>query len=224
MRRRSSQLALTAVGIVLGLLVVAQIQSQSGGSQLAARSAQELTVLVANLNARNDQLRAEVARLQDELSTLQANAARGQSSLDQLRDDLARLRAWSGLDPVAGPGVRIVVSGPLDRRGLDDLLNELRNAGAEAIAVQDVRVVPQTVIGGEPGQLAVDNELLPNPFEVAAVGRSESLVGSLTRPGGIVAQLAATEPQVQITILPVDRLLLPATRRDLAPHHAQPAL
>ena len=38
-----------------------------------------------------------------------------------------------GLDPVGGPGVTISVSGPIDGSGVEELINELRNAGAEAI-------------------------------------------------------------------------------------------
>ena len=51
------------------------------------------------------------------------------------------MRAYAGLDPVAGPGVTISVRGPIDGTGVEELINELRNAGAEAIGVGDVRVV-----------------------------------------------------------------------------------
>ena len=72
MRRLSAQIALTAVAIALGLLVVLQIRSQAGASDLANRSAQDLTVLVANLNTRNDQLRTEIAALEGELGDFQS--------------------------------------------------------------------------------------------------------------------------------------------------------
>ncbi len=224
MHRRSSQLSIAAVALVLGLLAVVQLRSQSGGSALDARSAQELTVLVANLNARNDQLRTEVARLEQELSSLLADQSRGQTSVGQLRSDLARVRAWSGLDPVAGSGIRITISGPIAANGIADLLNELRNAGAEAIAIADVRVVAGTIVGGEAGAVSVDDTALGDPFEVSAIGRPETLTGSLTRVGGIVAQLGATFPGAVVTVTPIDRLVLPATVRDLRPAHGTPSL
>jgi uncharacterized protein YlxW (UPF0749 family) len=224
MHRRSSQLSIAAVALVLGLLAVVQLRSQSGGSALDARSAQELTVLVANLNARNDGLRTEVARLEQELSSLLADQSRGQTSVGQLRTDLARVRAWAGLDPVVGSGIRITISGPIAADGIADLLNELRNAGAEAIAIADVRVVAGTIVGGETGAVSVDDTALGDPFEVSAIGRPETLTGSLTRVGGIVAQLGATFPGAVVTVTPIDRLVLPATVRDLRPAHGTPSL
>ena len=71
MHRLSSQLTIAAVALVLGLLVVVQLRSQAGDAGLAQLSSQDLTVLVANLNARNDQLRTRERRsLERELATL----------------------------------------------------------------------------------------------------------------------------------------------------------
>ena len=137
--------------MILGLLLVIQFRSQSAGTGLEAQSAQELTVLVANLNTRNDQLRAEVATTEGELADLQSAKSRGESSADQLRLDLSRVRAWAGLDAVTGSGIRVTVTGSIAGSGVEDLLNELQNAGAEALAVGDVRVVAGTVVAGNPG-------------------------------------------------------------------------
>ncbi|HYM83482.1 MAG TPA: DUF881 domain-containing protein [Candidatus Dormibacteraeota bacterium] len=224
MSRRAAQLSLAAVGVLLGLLVVVQIRSQATADDLQARSTQELTVLVANLNDRNAQLRTEVATLQDEVSQLQAAKARGESSVGALRADLDKFRGWSGLSPVTGPGVRLTVAGPIAGEGVMDLLNELRNAGAEAIDVEGVRVVPDTVVAGPAGSLSAVDRRITDPITIDAIGSSETLTGSLTRVGGIVAQLSATYPEVTVTVTPVARLALPATTRSLLPSHAVPRL
>ena len=215
---------MSAVAFILGVLIVGQIRSQAGDSGLAARSAQDLTLLVANLNTRNDQLRTEVGSLDRQLQTLEQGGRNGASSLTQIRDDEARVRAWAGLDPVAGHGVEITISGAIAGTALEDLINELRNAGAEAIAIEDVRVVAATVVGGSGGSLSVDDTALNDPFVVRAIGNPESLVGSLTRMGGLVAQLAATYPDAAVNVEAIDRLVLPATTRDLAPSHGRPRL
>jgi uncharacterized protein YlxW (UPF0749 family) len=224
LRSPRSQLAVSVVAFILGLLIVVQIRSQAGDNGLAARSAQDLTLLVANLNDRNDQLRTEVGTLERQLQPLELGGRNGTSSLIQIRDDLARVRAWAGLDPVAGRGIEITVSGSIAGPALEDLINELRNAGAEAIAIEDVRVVAATVVGGSAGSLSVDDTALGDPFAVRAIGNPESLVGSLTRIGGIVAQLAATYPDAAVNVEAVDRLVLPATTRDLTPSHGRPRL
>jgi uncharacterized protein YlxW (UPF0749 family) len=225
MHRRSSQLTIAAVALALGLLVVIQLRSQAGvAGGLAQLSTQDLTALVANQNARNDQLRGEVSSLERELGTLNQNAARGEVSVDELRLELSRIRAYAGLDPVGGPGVTISVSGPIDGVGVEELINELRNAGAEAIGVAGVRVVTGVVVAGAAGEVAVDGTSLPGSFELSAIGAPDKLTGSLTRSGGVIAQLAATDPDVTVTVTPVDRLVLPATTRNLVPSHGHPRL
>jgi uncharacterized protein YlxW (UPF0749 family) len=224
MRRTASQVTIAAVAFVLGLLVVAQLRAQGGTSALANLSSQELTVLVANLNTHNDQLRSEVSRLDRQLSDLETGRTRGETSVGEIRRDLGRIRAWAGLDPVVGPGIVISVTGSLAGPGLEDLVNELRNAGAEAISIEDVRVVPGTVIGGGPGQVSVDDRPLGVSFRILAIGTPETMIGSLTRTGGIVAQLAATFPQATLDVREAEGLLVPATRRDLIPKDGQPRL
>jgi uncharacterized protein YlxW (UPF0749 family) len=224
MNRRRSQLSLALVGVLLGALIVLQLRSQEAGNGLDTLTTTELTVLVGNLNTRNDQLRAEIATTQAELAGLQASDARGDTSVGQLQADLARVRAWTGLDPVVGPGVRITVTGGLGASSVQDLVNELRNAGAEAIAVNDVRVEPNSIVYGPVGVLLIESAHLGNPFEVSAIGNPESLTGSLTRAGGIVAELAATDPAAQLIVTPVDMLRLPATTQDLVPAHGKPQL
>jgi uncharacterized protein YlxW (UPF0749 family) len=224
MRQRRNQLSIALVMGVLGFLIVVQLQSQSAAAGLEALSAQELTQLVANLNTRNEQLRVEVATTERELADLQGAKARGESSVDQLRLDLTRVRAWSGLDAVTGFGVRVTVSGAISGAGVQDLLNELHNAGAEALSVADVRVVAGTVVAGDAGTLSVENTPLGDTFEINALGNPATLTGSLTRAGGIVAQLAATYPDAEVTVMPVDVVEIPAATRDLVPAHGTPRL
>ena len=220
-----SQLVVAVVTALLGFLVVVQLRAQAGAGGLATLTSQELTLLVANLNTRNDQLRSDIAALDRQLEDLEAGGTRGTTSINESRATLARIRAWSGLDPVQGDGITITVRGGLSAAVLEDLVNELRNAGAEAIAIGEVRVVPGTVVGGGAGTpISVDDEQLDDPFAIRAIGAPESLTGSLTRAGGIVAQVAATHPDATLEIEPSEDLLLPATARDLVPSHGRPGL
>ncbi len=224
MHRRRNQLTIAAVAFVLGLLVVVQLRTQTSGAAFARLSSQDLIVLVANLNDRNDTLRGEVATLERELSTLQANTARGDVSVDELRADLRRVRLYAGIDPAIGPGIVIDVRGPIDGGGIDDLVNELRNAGAEAMAIGDVRLVPGVVASGAAGLAGLDGVPLGDPFVLSVIGAPDKLTGSLTRSGGIIAQLAATQPDVVVEVTPLDRVDVPATTRELVPSHGHPRL
>ena len=222
LRAPRSQALVAAVAFLLGILVVAQIRAQSGNDILAGMSSQDLTFLVANLNTRNEQLRREVATLERQLATLELGGSRGTSSVNEIRADLERIRAWAGLDRIGGDGIAITISGPIGPRAIEDLVNELRNAGAEAVAIEDVRVVPGTVIGGVLGSISVDDTALGDPVVIRAIGTPETLTGSLARAGGIIAQLAATDPDATIDVEEADRMTLPATVRSLVPIHGKP--
>ena len=222
MNDRRNQLTVALVAFVLGLLVVVQLRTQASSTAFAGLSSQDLTVLVANLNARNDQLRREISTLTGELATFTQNTQRGEASVDELRADLSRVRLYAGLDPATGPGVSIVVRGPIDGSAIEDLVNELRNAGAEAMAIDGLRIVPGVVVAGAAGSVSIEGRSLPNPFLLAAIGPSDKLTGSLTRSGGIIAQLAATQPDVIVEVTPVDSVAVPATDRRLVPANGHP--
>ena len=220
-----SQLSLAAVAAILGLLIVVQLHGQAGGSELQSKTAQELTSIVANQNTENDRLRAEVSSLQIQLAELKADRANGATSVDQLEAELGRIRAWSGLHPIPGAALNIPVRGDIHAAADEDPRSAVHTAGAAAIAVGDVRVVTRTSVGGVPGSLDVDGFLLRDPFTIEAIGKPETLVGSLTRVGGIIAQLSATTPSATVDVQPVDKLMtLPATKRNLVPDHGHPGL
>jgi uncharacterized protein YlxW (UPF0749 family) len=221
---RGSRLTVALVAAVLGLLAVGQLRGQANVPGLSALSATELTQLIANLSAGNDLLREEVAQLTQRQVALQAARDRGETTVDDLREDLATIRAWSGLTPVTGQGIAITVNGVIGGDGIDDLLNELRNAGAEAISIDGVRIVSGVVVSGAPGTLDVGGQALGEAFEIRAIGSPQILTGTLTRTGGVIAQIGATYPLATITVTPVDQLTLPATDRSLRPTYAQPRL
>ena len=224
MRRPSSILAMSLVLTLLGFLVMIQLKSQSPNVGLNGLSVQELGELVGNVTTQNNELRDEVDSLQQQRDSLKSTVSRGDSSAIQVRQDLTRILGWSGAVPVTGTGARVVIEGDLPGDAIEELVNELRNAGAEAISVGGIRVVPGVVASGPAGAVTVDGTLLRSPATIEAIGQSEALSGSLTRAGGPIAQLAGRFPDVVITVDTEDRVTLPATTRDLKPRFGRPTL
>jgi uncharacterized protein YlxW (UPF0749 family) len=224
MRRASSRLTFGLVLLLLGFLVAIQAKSQAANTGLNALSVQELGELVANVTTRNNQLRDEVSSLQTQRDTLKATVNRGDSSANQVRSDLTRILGWSGEAPVTGTGARVTIEGDLPGDAVEVLVNELRNAGAEAISVGGVRLVPGVVASGPAGAVVIDGVKLGSPAVIEAIGQSETLSGSLTRAGGPIAQLAAQYPDVTIAVEAEDKVVLPATDRNLAPKLGRPTL
>jgi uncharacterized protein YlxW (UPF0749 family) len=221
---KGSSWLVAGVAFLLGILVVAQLHGQQGVPGLSGLSATELTQLIANLTTGNDQVRTEIADLTSQEGHLAEAHARGDTTVGGITDDLARIRAWAGLTAVSGPGIAITVQGPIGGDGIEELLNELRNAGAEAITVDGVRVVTGSVVAGPAGGLSIENDALGDAFEIRAIGSSQILTGTLTRTGGVIAQIGTTYPGARLTVTPVESMTLPATERSLGLPDAQPRL
>ncbi|MBA3778268.1 MAG: DUF881 domain-containing protein [Chloroflexi bacterium] len=225
MRTRRGRLVVTAVAFLLGLLLVLQLRSQVTGAGVANLTAQDITTLIANLNLRNGQLQREVSQLEGQLRDLAAQESRGETSVGELESDLRRIRLWSGLEPVQGRGAIISFDGPIDADAVNDVLDELRNAGAEALAVDETRVVPGIVVVGEPTRLSVEGEAIPARFQVRAIGSPVNLTSILVRTGGLVSRIQTTQPDVVVEVAASDEpMVLPRTRRDLHPVIGQPRL
>jgi uncharacterized protein YlxW (UPF0749 family) len=156
------------------------------------------------------------------LAEYRAAGAQGSSALDVSREELRRLRAYSGLAPVEGQGIVVEVTGALDAIAVNDLVNELRNAGAEALAIDSTRLTARSVVAQGARALEVDGVPVDRTFTLAAIGDPDGLVAALQRPGGIVAQLEQFV-SASITITPTDTLRLPATSVSLEPEAAAPA-
>ena len=221
MRRRNGRIAVTLVLVLLGFLGVIQWKSQAANDGL---NGQELGELVANLTTRNNQLRDEIRILERQKESVASAVERGGSSAVQIRSDLSRILGWSGALGVTGTGIRVTVDGPLPGDAVEELINELRNAGAEAISIGTIRVVPGVVVNGPAGTLVVTGSPLADPLELLAIGQQETLSGSLTRAGGPIAQFAARYPNVTITVNTADKLSLPPTDRDLGPKLGRPRI
>ena len=224
MRRTPARIALTAVLFLLGFLVVAQLNAQNADQGLAGLSVSDLTELVANVTTRNNQLREEIATLERQRDSVDAAVKRGDTSVGQIQSDLDRILGWSGVLPVSGPGVIVRMTGPVPGDAVELLMNELRNAGAEATAIGDVRVVPGVVASGPEDAVALRGVPLADPIVISAVGQPQVLAGSLSRAGGPIAQLTARFPGLSVDVVISDLVRVPATDRDLTPALGKPRL
>jgi uncharacterized protein YlxW (UPF0749 family) len=222
MNGRLARVSLFGVALLIGLLLVGQLRSQTRPRELGSLSAQELSTLIETLSTRNQQLSAGLADLNEQLRSYRLASTQGESNRTLGSENLRRIAAFAGLLPVDGQGLELRVDGALDAIALNDLVNELRNAGAEAIAVDSVRVTARSVAVQGARALELDGVEIGRRFTVRAIGNPEALLSALERPGGIVSQLqqfvSATIDAEQKTTLH-----LPATRLDLTPQVARPA-
>lgn len=221
MRTWVAQVSLALIAMLIGITLVAQFRSQARPTALSSLPVAELSTRIQTLADANRQLRTALAEQRDLLEEYQVAGAEGFSALDVSREEVRRIRAFSGLSAVEGQGILVRVSGSLDAIAVNDLLNELRNAGAEALSLDDVRVTASSVVVQGARTLEIDNVAIGRTFRLLAIGDADGLVAALQRPGGIVTQLEQFV-RATITVSASEALQLPATARDLVPQAAIP--
>jgi uncharacterized protein YlxW (UPF0749 family) len=176
-----------------------------------------------DLSEENEQLRAEVTRLREEVTKLQNAVAENSSASQSLNKSLQEVKVFAGLTEVEGPGVVVTLRdstnpaeavmnavGPIIHDSdVLRVVNELRNAGAEALSVNNRRVGPNTNFRCVGTTIHVDEAKIASPVVVRAVGDPETLLGAMTMPGGVVSEIREYDPKM-VEIRPVKSLRLPA--------------
>ncbi len=206
---RRGQVTLAVVCLLFGIALMMQLRTQNRLRQAATgESSTDLAAIAGDLYDNNTTLRLEVDKLLRQQLTYQ-EAASSNKQIDMQRE-VQQLQTFNGVVPVTGPGVELSVDGALRPVDLEDLLNEIRNAGAEAIAINDQRVVYNTSIGGTPGHVTVNGVDVTRPLVIDAIGAPDVLDRALDRKGGMLSYLKTAYPDARLNLSEQQSLRLPA--------------
>ena len=200
-----------------GFLLVGQLQGdREEANPLEAENEGDLARILAGLNQEADALQAELAELRVQLNELRRSSENDAAASDAIDEQLRTLEVLSGTTPVAGPGVLVTISDPggsVTYDAMIDIVQELRDAGAEAIAVNDERVGLATFFTEREGRIVANGEPLSAPYRVAAIGQATTLEGGLKIPGGAVDAITALGKSIRVEVAKQARLELPALTR-----------
>ena len=232
--------ALVALSVgVVGFLVAAQLGTGRRNTEnLAAQSESDLTRIFSSLNEEGAALRDEISSLRLELAALQSSAERDQLARDAAQRQLSDLQILAGVVPARGPGVAVRIADPdgvFEFEQLLDLVQELRDAGAEAIAVNGRRVGGNSAFSTRGDAVTVDGQEVAEPYEVLAIGDPATLEVGLKIPGGAIDTLDALdgtkvslERRSDVRVPALERAAVlhvgPAGRAVRGPRHRDPAL
>lgn len=175
-RRRSGRaIEIWLIALLVALVATVQIRSQAEVERsLVGTDTTTLAFLIDDLHRANDALSAETLDLMQRKAALQSGG--GPAADQELTAEANRLRAIEGLVPVHGPGIVMVVDASgLQALDLQDALNNLAVAGAEAIAVNDRRVGVGIPIVQLSAGVSIDGEVIAAPWTIAAIGDANRL-------------------------------------------------
>jgi uncharacterized protein YlxW (UPF0749 family) len=210
---------------VLGFAGVAQVNATDQDDVFDGARQSDLIALINTLSLATDRAEAEIADLRNTRDSLRTDAEATRTALAVARRQAEQLGILSGTLPAVGPGLQITVEARPGTVGTDQLLNglqELRNAGAEAIEINDsVRVVAQTGITDDPeGGIVVDGVAVTTPYVLEVIGDPSTLSTALDFEGGFTAEVEQVGGQV--TVEELDRVEVGATREPVETRFADP--
>ncbi|MCW2787634.1 MAG: hypothetical protein JWP74_4151 [Marmoricola sp.] len=208
---------------VLGIAGVTQVRIAGTDDEYAGMRQADLVQALNGLQAASLRNEQEIRDLQSTRDALRSSSDRTAAALEQARSELSSLGVLAGTLPASGPGIRITITAPQARLSLNNLLDgieELRDAGAEAMEINDeVRVVAQTSFDAADNGIDVDGQIVSSPFIIDAIGDPESLETALRFPGGFVDDVALDGGKV--TIKQSQSIEVTSLRTPVKPQYAQ---
>jgi uncharacterized protein YlxW (UPF0749 family) len=182
------QVSILLTSVLLGFLIVTQARSFTDVTALVGRdSSADVFREIKILKTTNEKLSNEIKDLEDQL----AKTSDSGKALQGIADEIKKYKLLAGRVDVKGPGIELTVNGDLKALWLTDIVNELFNAGAEAVSVNGIRLTDKTV-GFDTipsGQILLNSIILKKPFVFMAIGDKQVLRDALNQPQGILQRL-----------------------------------
>lgn len=212
MNRKQIALTLGIICMLLTAAVLIQIKTVSNANLVASRTLtdNDLRDQVLRWKERYDTTYESLEEANQKLEKIRQEATEDKDGSSETEEQLKKNNMIIGLTNVTGEGITVSLrdnnSVTAESISITDdislylvhdvdirsIINELENAGAEAISINDQRVVTTTSITCEGNVISVNGEKVSSPFVIKAIGNSLSLYSALTRPGGYVEKLNST--------------------------------
>jgi uncharacterized protein YlxW (UPF0749 family) len=211
-----------ALTLALGFAIATQIQANAQTGLQGLRQ-DELVRVLDDVTQRSSRLDQQIRELEGQRDRLRSGADSAAAAAAQAQSRLDELSILAGTVAAKGPGIRLTIydGGSVVRAAhLLDILQELRDAGAEVIQMGHSRIVASSYFADSGSTVSVDGTSLSRPIVVLAIGDPATLSGALKIPGGIVdtvKRLGASSTIEERSVLTIDALHPTSTPRYAAP-------
>ncbi|OKJ01182.1 DUF881 domain-containing protein [Kitasatospora sp. CB01950] len=197
------QLVVALLLFALGLALAIQVRSTNDHSQLRGARQEDLVRILDELDGRQQRLQFEKTQLEQNLAQLENSSNQAKEAQEQTRKRASELGVLAGTEKATGPGIVLTIDDPQGQVKADmllDTLQELRAAGAEAIQINDVRVVAGTYFtdNASGSGVRIDGKSVSQPFRFTVVGNPQDLTPALNIPGGVVRSLEKQQARATI--------------------------
>ncbi|MEV5511166.1 DUF881 domain-containing protein [Streptomyces orinoci] len=221
-RLTRAQLTVALLLCVLGLGLAIQVRTTSESSALRGARQEDLVRILDELDNRTKRLEDEKRKLESQRTELESSSNQAAEARKQTAQKEQQLGVLAGTVAAQGPGIILTVSdgkGAVEPDMLLDAIQELRAAGAEAIQINDIRVVANTYFSGGAGNVQIDGKQVSQPYKFKVIGRPQDLEPALNIPGGVVQTLQ--KEQAGVNIERSEKIVVDALRPAKRPDYAR---
>ncbi len=175
----------------------------------------ELTRLISETSTQAERLEQRKAELTEQLTSLEDAADKEEQAQRIAQENEETSGILSGRLPAQGKGVVIRISkpktAPIDAATMFNLIEELRNGGAEVIQINNVRVVTSTYVSETENGLICDGQALATPYVIKAIGDPSNLANAVNIAGGVGSRLTV-KYGANVTVETSDDVKITATQ------------
>ncbi|MGL4761548.1 MAG: DUF881 domain-containing protein [Sarcina sp.] len=225
MKNKEINIFMFIAAIIFGVLISINIgvvnEEKKGMSMQAYQDAYEKRT---RLRAEIDGLEKKGKDVQKKIDKYEKNDEANDSKSDVLKDELLRNKNLLGITEVEGEGVIIkledgkglegeVADGFIEKQrtihdnDINELLNDIKLAKAEAISINDKRIIYNTSVYCAAQFLKIDNINVPAPFYIKIIGDKEMLNANLMSEEKTLKKLMNRGIKVEIQIY--DKIKIP---------------
>lgn len=197
--------AITMVCILLGIMLALQYKSINYNQSLSTLQYKRLDELkddYIKLQNQKTELQDKLKELEKENQTYENKNAGDNAYVQQIQDSLKDAKMFGGLVDVHGKGIIAILEDneyfQVEDTDILNVVNELRASGAQAIAVNDERIVAMSEIRSAGRYIMVNGKQLVSPYTIKAISDPDRLERSLRLIGGVLESLE--ELQIKIDL------------------------
>lgn len=207
---------------LLGFAIATQVrQTQAQGLEDLRQD--ELVRILDDVTQNGNRLDDEIAELEstrDELARSEGNSPEAIEAAQERADTLGIL---AGSERATGSGITLTITDDgdgVDAATLLDTVQELRDAGAEAMQVGDARIVASTWFRDTGDGIEVDGQTLEPPYRFIVIGDPQTMSSAMEIPGGVSESVRTKGGEVEIR--EYSSINVEALHSDSPPRYARP--
>lgn len=197
-QKTNPKIIIALFSMIIGVFIAAQMKLKVEYYVPATLKSIQSTKNELNMITNQIAEMEKIIKEKEEQLGILENISMGDKNItDVLSADLELNRTMSGRTHLQGPGISIVMYDNMDSEiiGFDvnddiihdidilNIINDLRAAGAEAISINDQRVVSTSEIKCRGPVMGINGRSFGTPFIMKAIGDPQVLMASVNAPG-----------------------------------------